>query len=65
MLRANRTDSGIIWIPKMDEKLKKDEKRVFVDFDVLGCFRDYKDFEKTSKAGKEWNGFLGILANKC
>ena len=65
LLRANRTDSGIIWIPKMGEKPKKGEKGVFEDFVFFGCFRDYKDLEKTRKAGNEWNGFLGILANKC
>ena len=63
--RANRADSGIIWIPKKDEKPKKTKKGVFEDFVFLGCFRDYKDLEKTRKAGNEWNGFLGILANKC
>ena len=65
MLRVNWADSGIIWIPRKDEKPKKTKKGVFEDFVFLGCFRDYKDFEKTSKAGKEWNGFSGILANKC
>jgi len=65
MLRVNWADSRIIWIPKMDEKPKKGEKGVFEDFVFLGCFRDYKDLEKARKAGKEWNGFSGILANKC